>query len=65
MKTPLASPEGERLLAEAEHFALRHTCDHCVHFDDQLRACGHEYPTAAHRLPLAVEIVFCKEFEAG
>ncbi|HSQ65795.1 MAG TPA: hypothetical protein VLM85_21385 [Polyangiaceae bacterium] len=68
MRTPLASPEGERLLVEASRFALRYTCDDCAHFDEQLAACGHGYPTTPHRaarLPQAGEIVFCKEFELG
>ena len=65
MKTPLPSPEGERLLEQARRFELRHACEHCVHFDDELEVCGHGYPTAEHRLAVGSAITFCKEFELG
>ena len=54
-----------RLAEEAERFAFRHTCDDCSHFDGA--RCGDDWPTAEHRLPIAVarEVVFCKEFEMG
>jgi hypothetical protein len=62
MKTPVDA----RLREEVQRFGLRHTCDDCVHFTGD--ACIHEYPTAQHRLPIALathEIVFCKEHEVG
>ncbi len=65
MRTPLSSPEGERLLEQARRFELRHACEHCIHFDAEREACGHGYPTAEHRLAVAGAITFCKEFELG
>ncbi len=52
-----------RLDEEAARFKLRHTCDHCVHFDGE--RCSHGYPTAPHRVQItpAAWMAFCKEFE--
>jgi len=54
-----------RLEDESTRFALRHTCDDCVHFDGA--RCGDAWPTEPHRLPLVRDavVVFCKEFEAA
>ncbi|HET7541478.1 MAG TPA: hypothetical protein VFK05_16495 [Polyangiaceae bacterium] len=54
-----------RLREEAARFQLRFTCEHCVHFAAERRACANGYPTAPH---LDVDLSrhsleFCKEFE--
>jgi hypothetical protein len=55
-----------RLREEAARFQLRFTCEDCVHFVVERRACANEYPTVAH-LAIDVEraesLEFCKEFE--
>jgi hypothetical protein len=54
------------LRAEAKRFELRFTCEHCVHFAAERRACANEYPTHAHLgvdLESAESLEFCKEFE--
>ena len=59
----------EQFLHEVERFALRFTCESCLHFDrssDRERGgCGNGWPTAEHRkLPAPGGLlVFCKEFE--
>lgn len=56
----------EQLRGEAERFGLRFGCQDCAHFAPETRACGNQYPTAAH---LAVDLTrvealeFCKGFE--
>jgi len=55
-----------RLREEARRFELRFTCEHCVHFEEQRRACANEYPTLAHldiELEHSASLEFCKEFE--
>jgi hypothetical protein len=55
-----------RLREEAQRFELRFTCEHCVHFAPERRACANEYPTQAHlavQLEACASLEFCKEFE--
>jgi len=62
VKTPVDS----RLREEASRFQLRFTCEHCVHFAAERRACANGYPTLAHLdidLQRADSLEFCKEFE--
>ncbi|HEV8549737.1 MAG TPA: hypothetical protein VGQ57_11930 [Polyangiaceae bacterium] len=52
--------------SEAERFALRFTCESCVHYAPETRCCAHGYPNEAHRevaLERVSELEFCKEFE--
>ena len=55
-----------QLREEAARFELRFTCEACVHFAAERRACANGYPTHAH-LDIDLERVqsleFCKEFE--
>ncbi len=52
----------DQLRDEAARFSLRHTCEHCCHFDGS--RCGDDWPTEEHRLPIAEgTVVFCKQFE--
>jgi hypothetical protein len=56
----------ERLRREARRFALRFTCEFCLHFDDETRACANGYPTEPHRgrdLESLGQLMFCKMFE--
>ncbi|MEW5851167.1 MAG: hypothetical protein AB2A00_20435 [Myxococcota bacterium] len=59
----------ERLRVEREQFALKATCDHCAHFDDDAGACSLTYPTEPHRqstfetLKDGDPVLFCKTFE--
>jgi len=63
---PVRTPITPELRAEAERFHLRFTCEACVHFDPERRACANEYPVAPH-LEVDLErwesLEFCKEFE--
>ena len=55
-----------QLREEADRFRLRFTCEHCVHFAAERRACANGYPTHAHLevdLEARAELEFCKEFE--
>jgi hypothetical protein len=54
-----------RLIHEAHRFALRWSCDDCVHFTG--RECANGWPGGQRSRPLEEgdEIVFCKEFDAG
>ncbi|HEX3776954.1 MAG TPA: hypothetical protein VHV51_20920 [Polyangiaceae bacterium] len=55
-----------RLQEEAKRFALRFTCEHCVHFESDSRACANGYPVSAHLeidLEVSTRLEFCKEFE--
>jgi hypothetical protein len=55
-----------QLREEARRFELRFTCEHCVHFAVERRACANEYPTQAHLgidLERSASLEFCKEFE--
>jgi hypothetical protein len=55
-----------RLREEAARFQLRFTCEDCVHFAAERRACANGYPTAPHLevdLSLEDSLEFCKEFE--
>ncbi|HYQ44958.1 MAG TPA: hypothetical protein VER11_23390 [Polyangiaceae bacterium] len=55
-----------RLREEAARFGLRFTCEDCVHFAAERRACANGYPTLAHLdidLDRAESLEFCKEFE--
>ena len=62
----MRTPVDAQLREEAERFQLRFTCEHCVHFAAERRACANEYPTDAH-LEIDLEsqssLEFCKEFE--
>ena len=56
----------ERLRREARQFALRFTCEVCLHFDAQLSECANGYPTEPHRardLDSLRQLVFCKMYE--
>jgi hypothetical protein len=55
----------EQFLHEVERFALRFTCESCLHFDRAAASCGNGWPTAEHRQvpPPGGLVVFCKEFE--
>jgi hypothetical protein len=55
----------EEFLHEVERFALRFTCESCLHFDRDAHACGNGWPTAEHleAPPPGGLVVFCKEFE--
>ena len=55
-----------QLREEAARFKLRFTCEACVHFAAERRACANEYPTLAHLgidLESVASLEFCKEFE--
>jgi len=55
-----------RLREEARGFRLRFTCEDCVHFAADRRACANGYPTNAHLdvdLERRESLEFCKEFE--
>ena len=62
----MRTPVDAQLQDEARRFQLRFTCEHCVHFAAERRACANEYPTHAH-LDIDLErresLEFCKEFE--
>jgi hypothetical protein len=60
------TPVDAQLREEARRFQLRFTCEHCVHFAAERRACANEYPTNAHLdvdLERRESLEFCKEFE--
>ena len=62
----MRTPVDPQLREEAERFQLRFTCEHCVHFETERRACANEYPTDAHLnvdLEKRTGLEFCKEFE--
>ncbi len=50
-------------------FALRFTCEHCSHFQDERQRCTHGYPTEVHRsvryeqVCAETELIFCKDFD--
>ena len=51
---------------EVERFQLRFTCEACVHFAPERRACANGYPNEAHlgtNLERSESLEFCKEFE--
>ena len=55
-----------RFREEAARFQLRFTCEDCVHFAAERRACANGYPTDAHlKVDLSSQesLEFCKEFE--
>jgi hypothetical protein len=61
-------PVDAQFLHEVERFALRFTCESCVHFVTDVGAdpvCGNGWPTDEHvAVPVPGErVVFCKEFE--
>lgn len=58
-------PVDAQFLHEVERFALRFTCESCVHFLVSAGVCGNAWPTDEHMsLPVAGgRVVFCKEFE--
>ncbi len=58
-------PVNPAFLMEAEQFALRFTCDACLHFLPASGTCAHFWPNADHKTlsPVARFVVFCKEFE--
>jgi hypothetical protein len=60
------TPIDRKLREEAARFQLRFTCEDCVHFAAERRACANGYPTQAHLevdLERAESLEFCKEFE--
>ena len=62
----MRTPVDPQLREEAERFKLRFTCEECVHFAAERRACANGYPTHAHLdidLERAQSLEFCKEFE--
>jgi hypothetical protein len=64
----MLSRVDDRFRQEARRFALRFTCDACVHFDPDRTACAHEYPAEEHHridLERVTELSFCKLFELG
>jgi len=63
----MISRVDEQLLREAREYALRFTCDTCIHFEDDSNSCEHGYPTEPHRvrLELVRELSFCKDYELG
>jgi hypothetical protein len=55
-----------KLRHEAKLFGLRFTCEDCVHFAVERRACANGYPTRPHLgvdLEAQESLEFCKEFE--
>jgi hypothetical protein len=65
-----------KLRLEARHFALRFTCEHCVHFANpasgdaaaspKVGCCSLGYPILPHHevdLERVESLAFCKEFE--
>jgi hypothetical protein len=58
-------PVDGRFIAETEAFALRFTCDDCLHYLAESGRCAHFWPNAEHQgLPEPGQfVVFCKEFE--
>ena len=62
----MRTPVDARLREEAQRFRLRFTCEDCVHFAADRRACANGYPTNAHLdvdLERRESLEFCKEFE--
>jgi hypothetical protein len=70
----MRSRVDEQLRREVREFALRFTCDTCIHFEDDpgvqdapntSHSCEHGYPTEPHRvrLELVTELSFCKDYE--
>ncbi len=62
----MRTPVDNQLREEVERFQLRFTCQHCVHFAAERRACANGYPTRAHLevdLEADASLEFCKEFE--
>ena len=56
----------EQLLEESSRYALRYTCETCVHYDATGSNCSLGYPNGMHRLvPLRAgkHLTFCKEFD--
>lgn len=55
-----------QFLREARQFALRATCESCVHYAEPTQTCAEGFPNHDHRereLSVGDEVVFCKEFE--
>jgi hypothetical protein len=56
-------------VAQRARFALRFTCEHCVHFQAEHERCTHGYPTEVHRAARyeqaaeETDLVFCKDFD--
>jgi len=60
------TPIDLRLREEVARFQLRFTCEDCVHFAAERRACANGYPNQSHLevdLERAETLEFCKEFE--
>ena len=58
----------DQLRTEARRYALRFTCDACLHFDADRPSCSHGYPHHEHQGvdPERVSVLsFCKLFELG
>ena len=60
--------QDARFRVERERFSLRFCCETCAGFDPELTECAYGYPVEEHRLARyrdpAVEIVFCKDYDA-
>ena len=62
----MRTPVTPQFRAEVERFHLRFTCESCVHFEPERRACANGYPNGAHlepNLESCESLEFCKEFE--
>ncbi len=62
----MKSPVDDDLRREMAEFSLRFTCEACIHYDPDSRACSNGFPTEPHRhvdLRRVREIEFCKLFE--
>jgi hypothetical protein len=62
----MRSVVDDRLRRESAQFALRFTCESCVHFAPEARNCVNGFPTDPHRdvdLGSCREVIFCKLFE--
>ena len=57
----------ERFERERRDFALRFTCEDCVHQDADTGECVHMYPNSEHRLSYYDSpgewLLFCKDFD--
>ena len=58
-----------RFVRERAVSNFKSTCEHCVHFDDDTKACSLTYPNEVHReahqqaLQDGDVLMFCKTFE--
>ena len=62
----MKSVVDDRFRTEAARFAFRFTCESCIHYDREQRACSNGFPCAPHRevdLARRGVVTFCKLFE--